>query len=189
MLALYLYLMKEHLQDLTDMGFGAMDFFLMALVDRADLTSLYALQQKANLQPGSLRAVLQRLEGFKLIERAESASRRRRDLSLTALGTSFLNDHWRDFMMDYPDAESVIRVASVALLMGDASCAADYLLNQSLRLRQAGKEKEMEAERLFVKRQDPVSSHAWMRALTEAQRREGESDAFSKLSLTMKENH
>lgn len=180
---------KKQTKQSADQGFGAMEYFLLALIGRAGLTSLYTLQQRAGLQPGGIRPALRRLEKGGFLAHAQPSARRRRNLSLTARGVSFLNDTWKQGLSDYADAESVLRAACVAMLMGDREYASDYLLGQSLTRQSAGKEKNMEAERLQTGRLDPLSTYAWMRALTEAQRREGESNAFSKLGRTLKEHH
>ena len=180
---------KKQNKQVADRNFGAMEYFLLALVARAGLTSLYALQQKAGLQPGGSRPALRRLEESGFLDRGESAARQRRNMTVTGRGIEFLNDTWKQCLSDYPDNESVLRAVCVALLMGEASYAADYLHGQSLMRESAGKEKSMDADRLGSGRLDPLSTYSWMRALTEAQRREGESSAFAKLSRTLKEKH
>ncbi len=166
-----------------------MEYFILALVGKARLTSLYAFQQRAGLQPGGIRTSLQRLEDRGLLDRARSGSRQRRDFSLTSAGVRFLEKTWKHCVANYPDAESILRAATVAVLMGDEHYAAEYLSGAALTRESSGKEKSMEAERLGSGRLDPLSTYAWMRALTEAHRREGESDAFSKLGRTLKEKH
>ncbi len=179
--------MKPHEQ--YEEPLSAMEYFILALIGKARLTSLHAFQQRAGLQPGGIRASLQRLQDRGLLERADSGSRRRRDLSLTSTGARLLEATWKHCLADYPDFESVLRATTVALLMGDQAYGADYLIGQSLMRESSGEEKNMEAERLGRGKLDPLSTYAWMRALTEAQRREGESKAFSRLGRTLKEKH
>ena len=181
-------MMKPH-DEHEDDPLSVMEYFILALVGKARLTSLYGFQQRAGLQPGGIRSSLQRLEERGLLERAPSGSRQRRDLSLTAIGTRFLERTWKHCLADYPDAESIMRAATVALLMGDQPYAADYLSGVALTRKSSGEEKTMEAERLGRGRLEPLSTYAWMRALTEAQRREGESKAFAGLGRTLKEKH
>jgi len=176
-------------RDDSEHPLSLMEYFILALIGKARLTSLYAFQQKAGLQPGGIRTSLQRLEDAGLLDRAASGSRQRRDLSLTPAGASFLERTWKQCLADYPDAESVLRAATVALLMGDQPFAAEYLSGVSMTRGSSGEEKNMAAERLGRGRLDPLSTYRWMRVLTEAQRREGESKAFSKLGRTLKEKH
>ena len=72
-----------------------MEYFILALIGKAGLTSLYAFQQRAGLQPGGIRSALERLEALQLITRAESSTRQRRDMSLTSEGTEVLNYSWK----------------------------------------------------------------------------------------------
>ncbi len=168
---------------------GAMEYFILALVGQAGLNSMYELQQRAGLQPGGIRPALLRLETLGLITRADAGARRRRNLSLTDKGQDLLNQTWRMCMRDYPDSESVLRAACVCLLMGGPEWADMYLGGQAGLRESDAKEKSMEAERLRATRRDPLSTYAWMRSLTEAQRRGAESEAFSQLSLTLKESN
>jgi hypothetical protein len=123
------------------------------------------------------------------MERAKSGRRQRRDFSLTSAGVRFLEKTWKHCVAEYPDAESILRAATVAVLMGDEHYAAEYLSGVAFTRESSGREKNMEAERLGSGRLDPLSTYAWMRALTEAQRREGEALAFAKLGRTLKEKH
>ncbi len=171
----------------TEITLSAMEYFLLALIQKAELTSLYAFQQGAGLQPGGIRSALQRLESLRLIARAESGARRRRDFSLTPGGVLYLNRTWRNCMREYPDGESVLRAAGVALLMDDPQYAGDYLNGLAIGRKLAAEEKSMEAERLGKTQKDSLSTYAWMRALSEARRRGAEGDAFSLLSQFLRE--
>ena len=159
----------------------------MALIGKAGLTSLYAFQQRAGLQPGGIRSALQRLESWQLITRAESSARQRKDMSLTAEGTEVLNSSWERCLGERTDPEGVLRVACIALLMGVPGLAVGYLADLAFHRRSTAKEKSMEAETLQKTRKDPLSTYAWMRALSEAQRRNAESEAFSQLSHLLEE--
>ena len=166
---------------------SVMEFFIMALIGKAGLTSLYAFQQRAGLQPGGIRSALQRLESWRLITRAESSTRQRKDMSLTAEGIELLNNSWERCLGERTDAEGVLRAACVALLMGAPGLAVGYLLNLAFDRRNAAEEKIMEAETMQRTKKDPLSTYLWMRARSEAQRRSAESEAFSQLSRLLKE--
>lgn len=161
---------------------SVMEYFILALIGKAGLTSLYDFQQRASLQPGGIRSALQRLESWQLIMRAESSTRRRRALSLTAKGRDFLNRSWERCLGDRTDTEGVLRAACVALLMEAPEKAVVYLQNLAFDRRSTAQERGMEVEKLQKTTKDPLSTYSWMRALTEAQRRSAESMAFSQLS-------
>lgn len=169
--------------------FGAMEFFLLALIAKAEVKSLYAFQRRAGLEPGGIRPALRRLEHARCITRAESGARRRRDFSLTGRGINFLNQNWTRALRDYPDGESVLRAACVALLMNDLQMAEAYLQGMADGRQSGATGKFMDAERLKTKGLDPLNAYAWMRALTEAQRRDGESHSFSQLGQFIKEHY
>jgi DNA-binding MarR family transcriptional regulator len=178
---------KNEIGHPAELSFGAMEYFLLALIGKASLTSLYALQQRAGLQPGGIRPALKRLYARGFIARAESSARQRRDLSLTARGLAFLNDTWKQSLSEYPDNESVFRAVCVALLMGNAEYATLYLEGMSVGRRNSAQEKSMEAERLGKIQRDPLSTYAWMRVLSEARRRGAETEALSTASQFLKE--
>lgn len=169
------------------MQLGAMEYFILALIGKAGLTSLYAFQQKAGLQPGGIRSALKRLEDLRLIHRAESSTRRRRDLSLSPEGVQFLNHSWQRCLGGYPDSESVVRATAVALLMEHKKIAAQYLKGMALSRRYSAKEKTMDGEQLKMKAREPLSTYVWMRSLCEAQRRSAESLAFAALGQFLEE--
>jgi DNA-binding PadR family transcriptional regulator len=173
----------------SDRLFGAMEYFLLALIGHAGLRSLYLLQQRAGLQPGGIRPALHRLEESGFLTRGESSTRRRRDLSLTARGMAFLDDTWKQCLSDYPDTESALRAACVAMLMGDPKYAGQYLEGLALGRQISAEEKSMNAELLEKTLKDPLSTYVWMRTLCEARRRNAESEAFSLLGHSLKENH
>lgn len=171
----------------TDERFGAMEYFILALIGKAELKSLYEFQNRASLQPGGIRPALQRLEEAGHIARADAGARNRRDFSVTTRGMKFLEHSWTRSLLDYPDGESVVRAACVAILMNEVQTAAAYLEGVAGGRRNAAKERLMDAERLEERGLDPLNAYAWMRTLTEAQRREGESNAFVRLGRSLKE--
>jgi DNA-binding PadR family transcriptional regulator len=87
------------------------------------------LQQEAGLQPGGIQPTLRRLEEEGLLCRSEEAKRRRRSMKVTDKGARLLEHHWKDCIQDSPDIESVLRCATLAILMGNLQYAHQYLLS------------------------------------------------------------
>ena len=143
-----------------------MGYFILALIGKAGLNSLYAFQKRAELQPGGIRPILRELERLGLIFRAESSKRGRRDFSVTDRGIAFLNETWSECLRDYLDAEAVLRATCVALLMGDPGRAGQYLQEQSRIRHAAVQEKTMKAEGRLLAKSDPLSIYGWFRAVT-----------------------
>ncbi len=165
----------------TTSDLGAMEFFILALIDRAGLKSLYSFQKHAALQPGGIRPALLRLEQRKLIQRAESSRRQRRDFSLTPEGRDLLREAWRQCLRDTGDTEGILRSICVALLMGQPDLAVYFVKSVRDNRSNDARAKEHEAEGLNRAQNDPLSLYMWMRATTEARRRDAEGEAFAKL--------
>jgi DNA-binding MarR family transcriptional regulator len=109
-------------------NYSAMDFFVLAMISRGGLHSLYDLQQEAGLQPGGIHPVLKKLEQEGFLERSEQQKRRKRLMTVTKVGEHFLREEWHDCQDDYGDVQSVLRAATVGILMGDATRTCRYLL-------------------------------------------------------------
>ncbi len=108
---------------------GSMGIFLLAAIARGGLRTLYALQQEADLQPGSVKGVLGHLEAQGLLNRSAGAKRGRRDMAVTEAGEELLRNEWVQCLDPTREVESVLRSATVALWMADTSRAADFLRN------------------------------------------------------------
>ncbi len=166
---------------------GPMEFFILVLIGPMGLTSLYAFKDEAGLEPGGIRAALTRLEDRHLITRADPGRRRRRNLEVTESGYAALQNFWKDCLRDYGDAESVLRSAFVAWVMGGPAPAADYLNRIAEFRRERAQQIMNDAAHLEHFQTRPLSSYAWMRASQEAHRRRGESEAFLSMSLSIRE--
>jgi DNA-binding MarR family transcriptional regulator len=159
-----------------------MDFFLLASISRGGLRSLYDLKQQAGLEPGGIRLLLNRLERDGLLERSEQQKRRRRLMTVTEKGSQMLKEGWQRCLGDYPDAESVLRAATVAMLMGDRMTARAYLTD--IADRHEWKAQTMRNE------PDPMKSSAleWyshMRASWETRRRRSAATLFREIAREM----
>ncbi|HUN83889.1 MAG TPA: hypothetical protein VMU48_05885 [Terracidiphilus sp.] len=166
---------------------GVMEFFILALIGRMGLASLYAFRQDAGLEPGGIGPAIRRLESLKLITRGEPARRRRRELALTPTGREFLEGRWTGCIRHYGDGESVLRSAGVALIMEGPKRAADYLDEMGATRRSESTELKMRQEYLDRSQKDALSTLEWMRICTEAHRRDAESKAFLSISQSLRE--
>jgi DNA-binding MarR family transcriptional regulator len=106
-----------------------MPLFVLAMVSRGGLNTLYSLQHQAALQPGGVQTVLRQLERDGLLQRSEEGKRRRRAMVVTDKGKEILAAHWQSCLGFYMDVESVLRAGTTSLLMGDQKAACHYLLN------------------------------------------------------------
>lgn len=166
---------------------GPMEFFILALIGRLGLGSLYELKQEVGLQPGGIRSALKLLVDANLIVRADEGKRRRRDMALTQDGVSVLADSWRDCLLMEMDSESVLRAAFVAWMMEGPRSAAGYLRGVGKVRQEMAEPMNYESDYLERSQKGPASSYSWMRVSLEARRRHAEGDAFLSMSRSIEE--
>jgi DNA-binding PadR family transcriptional regulator len=159
---------------------NAMEFFLLALIERGGLKSFYALQSQAGLQPGGIRPSLDRLEAEGLLSRGAPSSRRKREYALTEFGRQFLAQRWVFSLQSYVELDSMLRAITVALLMGDRKTARHYLRDACADRDRAAAEKEVEITK-YAGKSDPLSIYMWMRAVCETRRRRAEVEALGQI--------
>ncbi len=154
----------------------------MAAISRVNLNSLYALQQAVGLQPGSLSHVIKGLEKAGLLVRSEGAKRGRRAMALTEAGERFLTEEWKNSLDANREMESILRSATVALLMGDSAAALDFLY-------QAASERERRQGllefRTFSRQSTPIDMQAEVRAVYENRRRAMETKVLSEFGMNL----
>jgi|SRR6185437_6277910 len=171
------------------MTMGPMEFFLLALVGKVGLKSLYDLRQQAGLEPGGIRSAMKTLEDNRLVSRSDPGKRRRRDLVVTALGRAFLDRSWQHCLRKYPDGEAVLRSAMVAWVMDGPGAAATYLVDVSHSRLQGAQQMNKDAQHLKNSQNGPLSGYVWMRISNEAHRRGAESEAFQSISRFLFEEY
>lgn len=165
---------------------GPMTLFLMAVIGRGGLNTLYALQRKAELQPGSIRQVLEHLVKAGLLNRSEVEQRghRRRTMELTEAGEALLEGEWKNNLDAKREMESVLRGATVALLMNDIGEAMNFLHRSAFeRVRRQGP-RELGP---ISPETTPMDLHAAMREVYESRRREMEADVLRKFADNLME--
>ena len=157
--------------------------FILAAISRGGLKTLYAFQQAAGLQPGSIKAPIQGLEKDGLLNRQEGAKRGRRAMALTEAGERFLREEWTKSMEARREIESVLRSAIVALLMGDIVKALNFL-SESISCRLQGEgHKELEA---ISPQTAPIDFHTAMRSYYLNERRVMEIGVLNRFAENLK---
>jgi DNA-binding MarR family transcriptional regulator len=104
-----------------------MEMFLLAAISRGGLNTLYSLQSAAGLQPGSLAPVIRNLVEAGFLVRSEGGKRGRRVMVLTDSGEQLLAEEWKNGLDTRREIESILRGATVALLMNDIGTAIGFL--------------------------------------------------------------
>jgi DNA-binding PadR family transcriptional regulator len=161
-----------------------MEVFLMAVISRGGLNTLYALQQEAGLQPGSINPIIKDLENAGLMDRSEVAKRgrRRRSISLTEAGERFLVGQWGNGLDTKRDIESILRSATVALLMNDIRRAFDFLHESASERERHQDSKELGPVSL---KRTPIDFHAEMRAVYGSRRRAMEAAVLTEFARNL----
>jgi DNA-binding PadR family transcriptional regulator len=152
-----------------------MEMFLMAAISRGGLNTLYALQQSADLQPGSLRQVIKHLVEAGLLFRSDGAKRGRRAMTLTEEGERFLRKDWRNCLDTHREMESILRSVTVAFLMEDFREAFSFL-HQSASERERWQSPQ--GTEPASPKSTPIDLHARMRAIYESLRRKMEAEVL-----------
>lgn len=159
-------------------GISPMEFFILASIDRAGADSLYALNQRAGLQPGSIRPALNRLQKKALLHRTAAGARGRRQFRLSAAGKQFLEANWRNVLQDHSDIESILRSACVADLMREPSMATDYLRSMAAR-RFSDLDRKEPYWPTYSQDINPLSTYKFTKSIWEGHRFGAEASAFS----------
>lgn len=157
------------MQTITDdEHIGPMDTFVMAAISRGGLTTLYAFQRAVGLEPGSINHIIRGLEKGSFLTRSVGAKRGRRAMKLTEAGERFLVKEWRKSMDARREIESVLRSATVALLMGDIGEASRFLSESISRRPPLQSHQELET---ISPQGTPINFHTAMRTFYLNQRR------------------
>jgi len=127
--------------------------------------------------------VLKRLEQEGFLERSEQQKRRRRLMTVTSLGEQFLNAAWPDCLDDYADVESVLRAATVGILMGDWERAYRYLLFIAKQHDNNVPVEPADERQTW----SPVDWYEFMRQFWEITRRKSAADAFREIAKELEE--
>jgi DNA-binding MarR family transcriptional regulator len=162
---------------------GPMEMFLLAAISHGGLNTLYAFQQAAGLQPGSIGHAIQELEKAGLLNLSEGAKRGRRAMTLTEAGERFLVMEWPKSMDARREMESILRSATVALLMGDIGVARGFLFESIGR--RPPREGHQELETISPQR-SPIDFHSATRAFYLNERRAMEIHVLERVAEILK---
>lgn len=146
-----------------------MEIFLMAAVFQGGLNTLYALHRAVGLQPGSVSQVIKRLEIQHFLVRSAGGKRRRRTISLTEAGEDVLKREWRNCLDPNREMESILRSATVALLMEDPGACLGFLLRCAAERERRQLLQEVSSG-LFSPKSSAIELYGAMRAVYESRR-------------------
>ncbi len=124
-----------------------LDLFVLALLDEGVATP-YELKQAAGLSPGATIPVLRRLVERGMVSVGTPGPRGRTGHRITAEGRRFLKSGWRELIDDGPssDLDADLRMALLALVVGNDRRLAQDFLKQSAERKLAGIGRREETE-------------------------------------------
>jgi DNA-binding MarR family transcriptional regulator len=160
-----------------------LEFFLLALISKAGLTTVYALRNRSGLSWGGIRPSLVRLEQWGLLARAPIGKLNRREFVLTEAGRHRLRSGWSDRALQVmrdpaADLDSLVWAGWLTWVMEPSAAAA--FLDTAFQTRRIAAQflarqnrEEMPEEALEV--------YHWMRTSCRGRQLEAEQQALEKL--------
>lgn len=161
-----------------------LELFVLALV-RLGIATPYDLKISASISPGASVPVLNRLEARGYLRKGEGGPRNRQEFEITPKGESFLENSWRGLFQSAPstDLEAVLRIAALALILGEPKrSVADYLSQASAARKAATTEKTGRA----TGRTTPSEVYLWMRRVAVAGRSQSDAALLRKLATAVR---
>jgi DNA-binding PadR family transcriptional regulator len=165
-------------------GRADLELFILALISRG-LSTPYDLHASAGLSPGATIPALGRLEAAGFVTKGEEEARRRLEYQVTAKGKKHLESSWRTLLDSSPnsDLDSILRVASLALLMGEKKQTVAGYLSGAAKQRQAKAAGDKPTER--PKLREP-ELYLWLKQFGEPVRAASERAILMKMASIVK---
>ena len=165
-------------------GRADLELFILALIGRG-LTTPYDLRTSVGLSPGATIPAFSRLEKAGFVVKGKAEARGRLEYELSPRGKKHLETSWRALLdpSRTGDLDVVLRVASLALLMGEKKqVVASYLSD-------ASKERQAKAKHTRIavapKLRD-AGLYPWLRQFGEPARAASESAILRKIAGLVK---
>jgi DNA-binding PadR family transcriptional regulator len=154
------------------------EFFVLKLVELG-VSTAYSLTTRAGLSYGAVIPALNRLKKRKLLQAVQTGqARKRNEFSITDAGRKHLKESW-PHLVRHPqsDAESLCRLAILAILMGQPRSEARELL-----LRGAARIADLRNREKLPEEAIGPETYRWMMARCDSHRRAGEIRALKSLA-------
>lgn len=164
-----------------------LEIFILALL-REGIATPYGLMASAKVSPGASLPALTRLEAAGCVRKGEEGPRNRVEYVATPKGERLLEASWRELLEAPPDADrdldSVLRISSLALLMGETkSRVVRYLTTAAAsRLARAADEKAVS----LPQTKTDLNTILWMRTAAKAGRMRQEAAVLKKLAGSLR---
>ena len=140
-----------------------MDFFLLGLVSRCSLNTVYRLQQEGRASARRHPTHPTAIGGRRVAVQVRGGEAPPRLMKVTDKGARLLEHHWKDCIQDSPDVESILRCATLAILMGDFQYAYQYLLGVADELSECDYDRASKSASFRSRHSSPLDCYAFMR--------------------------
>lgn len=160
-----------------------LEVFLLGLITRG-LKTPYDFMMSAGISPGGSIPALGRLESAGYVRKGEGGARNRQEYQTTGKGLAFLKKSWREIFQALPtgDLDTILRTASLALLMSEPKRSVAAYLGRAAALRNAGQSARQEA----VPAHNPAGVFLWMRQVAAARRTQSDAAILRKLASAVR---
>ena len=160
-----------------------MQLFLLTLIAKGGVRTVYQLKRDALLSQGGVRSALKWLQENDYLERSGPlGDLNRKEIAVTRRGLEVLEYQWRkgvDEILNW-DTDTSLRFAWVALLM-DKAAGLEALHSSARGSQTVAKYFQQQAEQ-GCDIGSPVSVYRWMRVVLTAERDEAESRALTRIA-------
>ena len=164
-----------------------LELFILALVSDG-LSTPYNLMATANVSPGASIPALARLEAAGCVRKGAEGLRNRTEYATTTKGERLLNSSWRELFESPPspnqELDTVLRIASLALAMGETKSSVANYLTTAAALRAPGPSQQKAVPAPNAKKLPDM--FLWMRAAGKAARMQQEAVVLKKLATSLR---
>lgn len=160
-----------------------LEAFLLALITRG-LKTPYDFMTSAGISPGASIPALGRLEAAGYVRKGEGGARNRQEYEATSKGQAFLEKSWQEIFQAPPtgDLDTVLRTASLALLMSEPKRSVAAYLSRAAAARNAGHTARPGA----APTHDPAGVFLWMRRVATVGRAKREAATLRQLASAVR---
>jgi DNA-binding PadR family transcriptional regulator len=160
-----------------------LEAFLLALITHG-LKTPYDFMMSAGISPGASIPALGRLESAGYVRKGKGGARNRQEYDTTHTGKAFLERSWREIFQHTPvgDLDTVLRIASLALLMAEPKRSVAAYLSRAAALRKA----EEATRPAAVPTREAVGVFLWMRQVASIERAKSDAVTLLRLASTIR---
>jgi len=165
-----------------------LEIFILALVSEGVASTPYDLMASAKISPGASIPALGRLETSGYVRKGDEGPRRRAQYVSTAKGELLLQTSWRELFSEPPqadqDLDAILRISSLALLMGEEKLSVVAYLTAAARERLTRIAEETKS--VMPQATTKLDFFLWMRGHAKLARMRNEASTLKRLASSLR---